>query len=160
MDSREFRKAMSQFATGVTVVTGLSPKGEPLGLTVNAFASLSLSPPLVLVCLARKTRGIEAFVEGEHFAVNVLASDQCALSIAFSGPLHKRFQNVAYVSWDTGCPILEGCVANLECSRHEVHDGGDHLILIGRVIRLSHAEQRQPLVFFRAGYCGVGGSAQ
>lgn len=150
---------MGQFTTGVTVVTGLSPKGEPAGLTVNAFASLSLAPPLVLVCLARKTRGIEAFTENEHFAVNVLADDQRALSVAFSGPVHKRFQSVAYVAWDTGCPILEGCVANLECARLDAHDGGDHLILVGRVMRLSQAEHRQPLIFFRAGYREIGGDA-
>ena len=151
-----FRRALGQFATGVTVVTTLDPSGRPEGMTVNAFASLSLRPPLILVCLARATRLMPIFDRAGHFAVNVLAAGQRHLSDAFSRPKGDRFHGAAWTTWTSGVPILAGCVANLECARIDCHDGGDHAILVGRIERLTYDETRAPLLFVRSGYRKMG----
>ncbi len=152
----EFRRALGQFATGVTVVTALDSAGRPEGMTVNAFASLSLRPPLVLVCLTRATRLTPVFESASHFAVNVLAATQRHLSLAFSRVTGDRFRGVSWRTWTSGAPILEGCVANLECLRTGRHDGGDHVILVGQVERLAHDEKRAPLLFARGDYHRLG----
>jgi flavin reductase (DIM6/NTAB) family NADH-FMN oxidoreductase RutF len=158
VDAAEFRRALGQFATGVTVVTALDPaSGRPEGVTVNAFASLSLEPPLVLVCLARTTRLALLLDSAGHFAVNVLAADQRFLSVAFARADDDRFAGVAWRAWASGAPILEGCVANLECARAGRNDGGDHVIVVGRVERLAYDETREPLLFARSDYRGLGG---
>lgn len=154
----DFRRALGQFATGVTVVTALDPEsGQPEGVTVNAFASLSLEPPLILVCLTRMTRLALLLDSAGHFAVNVLAADQHRLSVAFARMDNDRFTGVAWRAWGSGAPILEGCVANLECSQFDRHDGGDHVIVVGRVERLACDENREPLLFARSDYHGLGG---
>jgi len=152
VDSRKFRNALGRFATGVTVVTGLTDAGVPVGVTVNAFASVSLDPPLILVCLAATTGCLSAFSTGTRFAVNILGDDQEALSKAFAGPREHRFKNRSFETWDSGCPILPGCLANLECTRTDVHVAGDHLIVIGRVDRLETADRGRPLLFYRSAY--------
>jgi flavin reductase (DIM6/NTAB) family NADH-FMN oxidoreductase RutF len=158
VDTAEFRRALSQFATGVTVVTTLDPaSGRPEGVTVNAFASLSLEPPLVLVCLARTTRLALLLNSAGHFAVNVLAADQRSLSIAFARTDNDRFAGVNWRAWTSGAPILAGCVASLECARVGRHDGGDHIIVVGQVERLAYDHSREPLLFARSDYCGLGG---
>ena len=155
-----FRRALGQFATGVTVVTGIDPAdGQPQGMTVNAFTSLSLEPPLVLICLDRESRLTALFETASHFAVNVLSAGQRHLSVVFSADNRDRFQNVGWRAWASGAPILEGCVANLECIRTGRHDGGDHVILVGQVERLVFDENREPLLFARGGYHGLGGTA-
>ncbi|MEK7245501.1 MAG: flavin reductase family protein [Pseudomonadota bacterium] len=151
-----FRRALGQFVTGVTVVTALDANRRPEGVTVNAFASLSLAPPLVLVCLARATRLTPIFESASHFAVNVLADRQRHLSVSFSRADNDRFHAVAWGTWTSGAPILEGCVANLECARIGCHDGGDHVILIGQVERLACDEKRAPLLFARGDYHRLG----
>lgn len=151
-----FRRALGQFATGVTVVTALNAERRPEGVTVNAFASLSLEPPLVLVCLARATRLLPIFESAGHFAVNVLAASQRRLSVAFSRAADNRFRGVPWNTWTSGAPILEGCVANLECVRIGRHDGGDHVILVGRVARMACDEARAPLLFARGDYHRLG----
>ena len=152
----DFRRALGQFATGVTVVTTLAPGGRPEGVTVNAFASLSLAPPLILVCLAKGTRALAAFESTGHFAVNVLSETQRHLSVAFSRPGENRFNSVSWSAWASGCPIFEGCVANLECARSARHDGGDHVILIGQVERLHFDKSRAPLLYVGSGYRRLG----
>ncbi len=159
IDAVQFRRALGQFATGVTVVTSHDPAtGRPEGVTVNAFASLSLDPPLVLVCLARATRSAVLFDSAAHFAVNVLAADQRHLSVAFARADNDRFADVAWRTWASGVPILDGCVANLECVRIGRHDGGDHVIVVGQVERLAFDETREPLLFARSAYCALGGT--
>jgi flavin reductase (DIM6/NTAB) family NADH-FMN oxidoreductase RutF len=152
----EFRRALGQFATGVTVVTALDASARPEGVTVNAFASLSLEPPLVLVCLTRATRLTPIFESAGHFVVNVLSASQRHLSVAFSRVDDDRFHGVSWRTWASGAPILEGCVANLECVRIGRHDGGDHVILVGQVERLAYDEKRAPLLFARGDYRGLG----
>lgn len=158
--SRRFRNALGRFATGVTVVTAIAGDGRPVGVTVNAFASLSLEPPLVLVSLARTTADLDAYLEGERFAVNILSDRQQALSAAFSRRPKTIFRRVAYDTWESGCPILAGCLANLECTRIAVHEGGDHFIIVGRVDRLDHTDDGNPLIYFRGGYARIRDAAR
>ena len=151
-DSRLFRKALGTFATGVTVVTGLTPKGVPVGVTVNSFASVSLDPPIILICLDNNTGCLKAFCEGERFAVNILSENQQDLSEEFAGPQEHKFKDRAFETWDSGCPILPGCLTNLECTRLNTFEGGDHLIVLGRVDRIEHADGRRPLLFYQSAY--------
>jgi flavin reductase (DIM6/NTAB) family NADH-FMN oxidoreductase RutF len=152
----EFRQALGHFVTGVTVVTALAPSGRPEGMTVNAFTSLSLEPPLVLVCLTRATRLLPIFESATHFAVNVLSADQRDLSVGFSRLDGDRFHAVSWRPWTTGAPVLDGCVANLECLRTGRHDGGDHVILVGQVERLAYDATQPPLLFARGDYHRLG----
>ncbi len=156
VSAARFRRTLGQFATGVTVVTTLNPSGRPEGMTVNAFASLSLKPPMILVCLARTIRLMPIFDRADHFAVNVLAANQRHLSDIFSRLKGDRFRGVAWSTWTSGVPILAGCVANLECTRVANHEGGDHVVLIGQVERLARDDTHAPLLFVRGGYRKVG----
>ncbi len=153
IDSRAFRNALGCFATGVTVVTTLCPDGHHVGVTVNSFSSVSLDPPLVLFSLGRASHAYDFFVEGKAFAVNILAADQEALSGRFSRrDLQDRWEGVGVERWDTGVPILSGCLANIECDKETVYDGGDHAIVVGRVRRLRSTAEGEPLLYFRGNY--------
>ena len=151
-DSRLFRKALGTFATGVTVVTGLTPKDVQVGVTVNSFASVSLDPPIILICLDNNTGCLKAFCEGERFAVNILSENQQDLSEEFASPQEHKFKDHAFETWDSGCPILPGSLTNLECTRLNAFEGGDHLIVLGRVDRIEHADGRRPLLFYQSAY--------
>jgi len=152
IDKLTFRKVLGRFATGITVVTGKSKDNIAVGLTVNAFTSLSLAPPLVLFCLDKSTASIHAFNKGDGFALNMLDEDQQELSVKFSSKIEDRFAGVEFDTWDTGVPILSGCLANLECIIDAVHDGGDHLIIVGRVNRIAQVEEGKPLLYFDGAY--------
>ena len=156
IDNQTFRRVLGRFATGITVVTGLGNDGKPVGLTVNAFTSLSLDPPLVLFCLDNRTASIDSFVKGNGFALNMLGEDQQDLSVNFSTKKEDRFAGTEYEFWDTGVPILKGCLANLECIIDAVHEGGDHQIIVGRVERLSQTEIGKPLLYFNGNYARLG----
>lgn len=155
IDQESFRKALGQFATGVTVVTGLDKSSQPVGMTVNAFSSLSLDPPMVLVCLDKKTSNIEAYLDGSHFVINILSGQQKDLSNLFATPRPDKFDIAEFETWDSGCPVLKGCLANIECRRDAIHDGGDHHILVGRVERLTNSSTDDPLLYFRSGYAAI-----
>ena len=155
-DSRLFRKALGTFATGVTVVTGLTPKDVPVGVTVNSFASVSLDPPIILICLDNNTGSLKALCEGERFAVNILSENQQDLSEEFTSPQEHKFKDRAFETWDSGCPILDGCLTNLECTRLNAFEGGDHLIVLGRVDRIKHADGGRPLLFYQSAYGRIG----
>src|SRR3954471_13888482 len=114
-DRRAFRNALGCFATGVTVITTVTDAGEPVGLTANSFSSVSLDPPLVLFCLGRNSQSFEAFTAAGRFAVNVLAEEQRDLSVRFSTAIGDRGEGVAWKTWETGAPILSGCLASLDC---------------------------------------------
>jgi len=158
VDQRTFRKALGCFASGVTVVTALHPESKkPVGVTVSAFCSLSLDPPLVLFCLGNHTASIEAYTRGGQFAVNVLAEGQRDLSIRFASRSEQRFSGQPYDTWTTGAPILPGCLVNMECSLVEARPLGDHLIVIGKVLKLKHQEGGAPLIYYRGSYIEYGG---
>ncbi len=146
---RELRDALGRFATGVTVVTTLGGHG-PLGITANSFASVSLDPPLVLWSPARKSRRFPVFEAASHFAVHVLAAGQQHLAERFSGPA-SSFEGLDAEPGIGGSPLLAGCAARFECRHSARHEGGDHLIVVGEVLRLVQADL-PPLVFWRGRY--------
>lgn len=151
-DQRTLRDALGSFATGVTVVTCVDAAGEPFGLTVNSFTSVSLEPPLLLVCIARNARCSPALVEAGHFAVNVLQTGQQPASIRFSTRDQDRFGTTPWSIGETGAPLLMESLAVFECERSAVHEGGDHDILVGRVVRASFDPNLDPLLYFRGRY--------
>lgn len=146
---RELRDALGRFATGVTVVTAQGPDG-PLGITANSFASVSLTPPLVLWSPARRSRRFPAFEAASHFAVHVLSNGQRALAERFSRP-ERWFAGLEFDHGIGDVPLLEGCTARFECRHAAGYDGGDHLIVVGEVLRLVQADL-PPLVYWRGGY--------
>lgn len=130
--------------------------GRALGVTVSSFCSVSLEPPLVLFCLGKETRNVEAYTESEFFAVNVLSEDQIDVSENFASPSDDKFRDIYFETGDNGSPVFPGCLATLECTLFEVYEGGDHLILVGRVDGLSTADDGAPLLRYRGRYAGIG----
>jgi flavin reductase (DIM6/NTAB) family NADH-FMN oxidoreductase RutF len=132
-DPRALRDAFGAFMTGVTVVTAWDANGAPIGFTANSFTSVSLDPPLVLVCIAHTSRNHDALVAGHGFAVNILSESQKDVSNAFARPVEDRFAAVTWQRGPFGAPILDGVSAWFDCAMHRTVEGGDHTILIGRV---------------------------
>jgi flavin reductase (DIM6/NTAB) family NADH-FMN oxidoreductase RutF len=153
VDPIAFRNALACFASGVTVVTAAGDERGPVGVTVSAFCSLSLDPPLILVCLDNRTGCLAQFLDsGAGFSVNVLAADQRHLSDAFAGPQSFDLHGHGYVTGATGAPVLEGGAAALACHTHAIHDGGDHRIVVGRVADVRVARDKAPLIYFQSSY--------
>ena len=147
-----FRRLLGAFASGVTVVTTRDPDGAPAGMTASAFSSVSLDPPLVLVCIANDSGLHDVLRAAPRFAVNVLADDQAALSVRFAGARSQRFTGVAIA--ETGGespPLLGGAAAYLVCETTAVHPGGDHAIFVARVVA-GESFDRPPLLHFRGEY--------
>ncbi len=155
IDKNELRRVMGHFATGVTIITTHSARGELHGLTANALTSLSLIPPLLLVCVDKKAESYPSFEESGVFTVNILSSDQEALSRRFAVSGGNKFEGVSYRIGANGAPILDGSLGFLECRITTHHDGGDHTIYVGEV---QEAETREgkPLLFYRGGYREIG----
>lgn len=151
-DPRTLRDALGCFATGVTVVTCLGTDGEPAGLTVNSFTSVSLEPPLLLVCIHKQATSAGALVEAPNFAVNVLQTGQQPASIRFSSRNENRFGETPWSRGEAGPPILTDSLGVFECERFAVYDGGDHHILVGRVEKASFDASLDPLLYFRGRY--------
>jgi flavin reductase (DIM6/NTAB) family NADH-FMN oxidoreductase RutF len=156
LDSREFRRALGCFATGVTVVTSRGEAGELLGITANSFNSVSLDPPLVLFSLDRNAYSLKSFEAAGFFSINILSEGQRHLSDAFARSLSDKWKDVAYETWDTGAPILTHALASFECLTHSTHDGGDHIIFVGRVQRMRASTDGHPLIYFRGAYGALG----
>lgn len=150
-----FRHALSTFATGVTVVTTKDSAGQPRGFTANSFTSVSLAPPLILVCLSREGAACPVFSSSRHFCINVLAEHQQALSHQFAAPGGDRFAGVEWGEDSNGCPLLAGVISRFSCEKHEIHDGGDHVILVGRVLDYDFDSQ-SPLVYCGGSYVEFG----
>jgi flavin reductase (DIM6/NTAB) family NADH-FMN oxidoreductase RutF len=150
IDRDSFRQTLSRFASGVTVVSTRRADGTPIGVTVSSFCSVSLEPPLILVCLDKANQDVEAYAEGKSFAVNVLAADQAVISntFAFPGPV-PPFKTIPFSEGLDGVPMLEGAAATLQCARHATHDGGDHWIVVGRVEEAAWTEK--PLLIYAEG---------
>jgi flavin reductase (DIM6/NTAB) family NADH-FMN oxidoreductase RutF len=150
VDSRAFRQALGQFASGVTVVATLDPEGRPQGLTVSSFCSVSLEPPLVLVCVDNRSFTHAGFLASRLFGVSVLAEAQREISQHFArgGPDKNAF---AFATGPQGAPLVPGALAHLECRLHSVHEGGDHTIYLGEVIGLS-VHPGRPLLYHASGY--------
>jgi flavin reductase (DIM6/NTAB) family NADH-FMN oxidoreductase RutF len=151
-DPRTLRDALGCFATGVTVVTCLDDDGRPAGLTVNSFTSVSLEPPLLLVCLHKKAASAPALTAASHFAINVLQNGQQPASIRFAARDEDRFGATPWSCGEAGAPILQESLSVFECERFAVYDGGDHHILVGRVVKASFDASLDPLLYFRGRY--------
>lgn len=156
VDRKAFRDTLSYFASGVCVVTAVADGGTPVGVTISAFTSLSLDPPLVLFCLGNKTTNLEAFTNGGGFAVNILAEDQGKVSEIFASQSNDKFASIPFTGSESGCPLLPGCLASLECTLVSTHDGGDHVIVVGKVDRVQKTEGSKPLLRYRGNYSCVG----
>jgi len=150
----EFRTALRSFAAGVTVVTTRDREGRPSGLTASAFTSVSLSPPLVLVCVDHAATAHPDFPECGWFAVNVLRREQEWLSRRFALSGGDKFQGVSYHEGSSGLPLLDGTLATLECRIVEAHEAGDHTIFIG-LVESAIVTGGRPLVYFHGGYHSV-----
>jgi flavin reductase (DIM6/NTAB) family NADH-FMN oxidoreductase RutF len=154
VSAEQFRQVLGRFPTGVTVLTARNRAGDPVGMTASAVSSVSLDPPLVLVCVNHEHDMHAALLEGQHFALNVLASDQERLSRRFAEVEHDRFSGVAYRQNAHGIALLEGTAATIECEKHATVPGGDHTVFFGLVTAGSVAERR-PLIYYRGGYASL-----
>ncbi len=150
-DRRDFRRALGQFATGVTIVSARCKDGRRIGMTVNSFSSVSLDPPLVLWSISRSAPSFADFSEASHFAINVLAANQHHLSRQFSTPLPDKFAGVECTEGAAGCPLLKGATAHFVCRKMREFDGGDHVIFLGEVEDYKWTEG-EPLVFHSGRY--------
>jgi flavin reductase (DIM6/NTAB) family NADH-FMN oxidoreductase RutF len=150
-DSTTFRRTLGMFATGIAVITAQAPDGRLIGLTVNSFNSVSLSPPLIIWSLGNNSTYREVLESCRYYAVNILADDQENLSNLFAGKSPNRFEGVDWEPGLGGAPLLAGCAAVLEVRNEMRYPGGDHLIFIGEVERCDRSE-REPLIFFNGKY--------
>jgi flavin reductase (DIM6/NTAB) family NADH-FMN oxidoreductase RutF len=151
--ARDFRVALGTFATGVTIVTGRDANGARIGLTANSFASVSLTPPLVLWSLARAAGSMPAFARGSHYAINILAADQRELAERFaSKTLVDRFAGLAWREGVGGAPLLDGAAAVLECFNRSRYEEGDHVIFVGEVEHCTTRPGASPLIFHGGRY--------
>jgi flavin reductase (DIM6/NTAB) family NADH-FMN oxidoreductase RutF len=152
---RGFRDVLGRFASGVTVLTTMLD-GSPHGMTVNAFTSVSLDPLLVLACVDRSTIMSDLIVRSGIFAVSVLSDEQLGLSMHFADPFRPggeaQFASIAHHSQATGAPVIDGSIAFIDCRTRKVHDGGDHIIVVGEPVALGLGNEANPLLFYRGAY--------
>ncbi len=154
IDSKELRRALGNFATGVTIMTAQNSQGERVGMTANSFNSVSLDPALILWSIDKNSASYRIFAEASHFAVNVLSATQIHLSNHFARRSEDKFAGIAF---DTGygqAPLLPHCSATFECEKYAIHDGGDHWIILGRVLRFADYG-RAPLLYHQGAYSAV-----
>lgn len=154
IDKDLFRAVLGRFASGVTIITALDPDGRDQGMTVSAFSSLSLDPPLMLVCIDHAASLWPVLQEATHFAVNILASGQEALSRRFSSKEGDRFDGIGFTRGNTGVALLDDTLAAVECTLSARVPYGDHSILIGHV-ETGTARDLQPLLYYRGGYASL-----
>ena len=149
--TRAFRDTLGMFATGIAVVATRAPSGDPIGLTVNSFNSVSLDPPLIVWSMARHLPSLPVFEACEYYSVNVLADDQQHLSQLFASRSDDKFLGLEIDEGLYGVPLLKGCCARFECRNITRHPGGDHLVFISEVVRFDR-EPREPLIFHGGAY--------
>lgn len=147
----EFRHALGRFASGVTVVTTRDASGRLHGITVSAFCSVSLEPPLIMVCIEKKAGSHHAFSDGKAFIVNILRDNQQHISDRFASRISDKFAGVSYRSGIEDLPTLEGALANLECILKYSYEAGDHTIFVGQIEK-SHVADGEPLIYFHGSY--------
>jgi flavin reductase (DIM6/NTAB) family NADH-FMN oxidoreductase RutF len=151
---QKFRRVMGHFSTGVTVVASRKPNGEPVGLTVNAFTSVSLQPPLVLICVHQDADAHDPLLQAGHFGISVLKADQEELALRFSrAEPADRFKDMKVAAGPLGSPLIQGSLAWMECSVRQVHPGGDHSVIVAEVMECE-AVDGDPLIFFRGSFMG------
>ena len=151
IDSRELRRILGHFATGVTVITTKDIAGSPFGLTANAFTSLSLKPPLVLVCVDKGAQCYSCFVEPNVFTVNFLSEGQEEISRRFATKGADKFAGLKWHEGENGTAVLEGTIGHLDCKIVQTYEGGDHTIIVGEILNGAATSDR-PLLFFKGRY--------
>jgi len=151
LDGTIYRKVAGHWLTGVAIITSTSPQALPVGLTMNAVAPLSLVPPQFLVNLDLKSDTYSAIGATRHFCINFLRADQGAVCAAFARKGADKFKGVAHHSGVLGVPIIEGCIAHVECSVSAMHTSGDHVIVIGDAYH-GAADGGEPLVYYTSGF--------
>ena len=145
------RKSLGQFATGVTVVTCMASDGRACGITANSFSSVSLAPPLILWNIAKVSNSLQAYLSARYFALHVLSSEQEDIARHFAKTDHKSYDAIEHHLSDSNVPILPDVIARFDCQTYEIHDAGDHYIIIGEV--LDHTQsQGDPLLFYNGDY--------
>lgn len=152
IDSNELRQLLGHFATGVAVVTATEEAGEQAGVTINSFASVSLSPELILFGLTRTLWSLPIFERVEHYAISFLTSDQQAIAKRFASRGSDKWSDTPASVGRYGSLLIDGALAHLECTREAVFDGGDHRIFLCRVLAFEKGEATEPLVFYRGRY--------
>lgn len=153
-EMKKFRQCLGKFATGVTVVTCVDEDGRPYGITANSFSSVSLEPGLILWNIAKVSDSLQAFLHAEYFAINILASDQQDLSSHFAKSDHTLFDEIRIDRSAQNVPLIPGALACFECRTDQIHDCGDHYIIIGEVIKFD-ARDAEPLLFFGGNYAAI-----
>ena len=154
IDSREFRNALGRFATGVCVISAVSDKGDALGLTANSFSSVSLDPPLVLWNLQNNSDVYDIFSSARHFAINVLSSAHQEHSNRYAKKGDHLLDPGHFTIGEFGAPIVDEALVSFECELHATHEGGDHLIILGRVrhVHTRDGDEGEPLLFYSGNY--------
>ncbi|ONM49653.1 monooxygenase [Nocardia donostiensis] len=156
MDGRQFRNVLGQFCTGITVITTFDDEQAPIGFACQSFAALSLDPPLVLFCPTKGSRSWAAIERNGRFAVNVLAEEQQPVCARFGSREPDKFAGVDWHTSDLNLPLLDNALATIQCTVDRVVDGGDHYIVIGRVLALSESTTSgRPLLFYRGQYTAI-----
>lgn len=150
IDDGHFKLALSHFASGVTVVT-TEHDGRQYGMTVASFASLSLHPPLVLVCIERSVKTHDAIAAAGKYGVSILSSTQGDISSKFASRSDDKFDGVELIEGDLDVPLIKGALTAIECRVYDRLPGGDHTIFIGEVLKI-HTQEGDPLLYFRSGY--------
>lgn len=151
VEPAHFRRTCARFPSGVTILTVLDRHGAPHGMTASSFTSVSLSPPLVLVCVDHRATVMKHLRRAEHIGINVLSEGQHELSARFARPGEDRFEGVTWTPGRRGVPLIPGVLAWFECAIHQMVDAGDHSILIAQVLHAEHRDGR-PLVYFGSAY--------
>ena len=151
-DARDFRRALGQFPTGVTVITTVADNGEPIGCTASSFNSVSIEPGLVLWSLDKANFSKDIFVNASYFAVNILSEKQVETSNRFASRSEDKFSGIAYEKGLGGAPLFEGCCCYFQCKTWNVYEGGDHVIIVGEVIEYQYQDDLKPLVFSQGNY--------
>lgn len=155
ISDEQFRAAMTRFASGVTVITTRDAEGAAHGITVSAFCSLSAEPPLILACIHKQTGSHYAFIEQQAFVVHILAEHQRHVSEQFALPAEDKFSDVDLNDSPRGLPVIAGSLVTLECEMVNTYDGGDHTILIGKIIE-AEINAGKPLLYFHGDYWQIG----
>jgi flavin reductase ActVB len=156
VDAATFRDALKDFPAGVTVVTSATGAGAPVGATVSAFASLSLDPPLIVVCLKRESTTVSAIRERRAFAVHILGNGQAPLALRFASDGSPKFDGLEHTANAAGVPLLGDCPVRLECDLNDELPGGDHVILVGLVTNASNTDTFEPLVYSNHRFLALG----
>lgn len=151
IEQQHFRRVCGKYATGITILTVLDPEGAPQGMTANSFTSVSLDPPLILVCIDRRTSLLGHFRPAIHFAINILGEEHKHLSARFARTGQDRFEGVTWRRGETGAPLLSDMLATLECKVTQVVEAGDHVVVLGEALHAAWREGR-PLLYFNSSY--------